>query len=285
VPGWGTFYLSQRETRFETATGAVFPAGKYIGFNPNSAGSPAVLQAAVVRAKGGNLESAEAWVRRKVQNWQQTIDEGKAVALKGLGTFIGNHRFSPEQSGPIDAASFGFSSILLHRLAQPSALESKVVASLKVVSDQRKNSTALWRKAAVAAAVTALVTLGVFQSELPTQAAGWFAPQPTEAIEIEPGEISQEAAVTPEEVDIKDAPVVVAPVKAHTHYVVVGSFKEAQNAENLAADLKARGLEVELLKGSLLKVGIGFGSRAEATAELAQIKANVNAHAWIYARR
>lgn len=287
VPGWGTFFLANRETRFEHATGAVFPAGKYIAFNPNSSSSATTLHTVVAKEIGGNLEAAESWVRRKINTWQEKIDQGSVLKLEGLGTFRKGGQFLAEQNNPLDAENFGFTQILLHPVHSPSALESKVSASLKVVSEQRSNAAALWKRAAVAAAVSALIGLGIFQSDLPTQAAGWFGPSteaPTKSI-IEKVESDNNAV---DVADVVEEEVVAAPVKSaasYSHFIVVGSFKEPQNAHNLAAELEADGLEIHIIEGSLMKVGIGFESRGEAAAELAQIKSSINKHAWIYARR
>lgn len=288
VPGWGTFFLANRETRFEHATGAVFPAGKYIAFNPNSSSSATTLHTVVAKEIGGNLEAAESWVRRKINTWQEKIDQSSVLKLEGLGTFRKGGQFLAEQNNPLDAANFGFTQILLHPVHSPSALESKVSASLKVVSEQRSNAVALWKRAAVAAAVSALIGLGIFQSDLPTQAAGWFAPSieaPTKSI-IE--KVENEGTEATDATDVVEEKVIATPVKStasYSHFVVVGSFKEAQNAHNLAAELEADGLEIHIIEGSLMKVGIGFESRGEAAAELAQIKSSINKHAWIYARR
>jgi cell division septation protein DedD len=56
------------------------------------------------------------------------------------------------------------------------------------------------------------------------------------------------------------------------------------NATTLAAELKAEGMDVSILPGSLMKVGIGnYLSREAAKQDLAQIQSSINQHAWIYA--
>ncbi|NDH90492.1 MAG: SPOR domain-containing protein, partial [Flavobacteriia bacterium] len=68
------------------------------------------------------------------------------------------------------------------------------------------------------------------------------------------------------------------------YYIVVGSFKIEDNATTLAAELKADGMDVSILPGSLMKVGIGnYLTREAAKQDLAQIQSNINQHAWIYA--
>ena len=185
----------------------------------------------------------------------------------------------------------------MHAVHEPSALQSKVSASLKLVTESREKGLKAWQKAAVAAAVTALFGLGIFQSELPTEMAGWLGSLSTTSaavetpVEADATEVTKPETMTPETVtDIAvetPAPVskvVTQPTKGMGYYIVVGSFKEALNAEVLSEEIAAKGYNVSVLPGSLKKVGIGhFASRAAAKAELAKIKSEVNSHAWIFA--
>ena len=109
-----------------------------------------------------SMEMAESWIARKVNQWQSTLDSGSILLLQGLGSFRKNGTLVAEKNNQFDHYSFGFSTVMLHALNEPSALESKVAASLKMVTEQRSEGLKAWRK--VAAAITALVTLGVYQS-------------------------------------------------------------------------------------------------------------------------
>ena len=240
------------------------------------------------------MEVAESWIRRKVNQWQTTLDSGSVLMLTGLGSFRKNGMFQPERENQFDPNSFGFTAVMMHRISEPSALESKVVASLKMVTEQRENGLASWRKAAVAAAITALISLGVYQSDLTPQAmAGWFTPTPAaqealdgfEAVETEsllPAETAVDIEATPREEHTPS----LSPIKTESkrYYIVVGSFKMENNALNLAEELQGQGHVVKVLPGSLKKVGLGgFESREQAKSALAGIKAEVNSYAWIYA--
>ena len=293
IPGWGAFYLVEKEARWDAVTNTAFPRGKYVAFNPARSSSENTLLPNVMRTLGGSMEVAESWIRRKVNQWQTTLDSGSILMLSGLGSFRKNGMFQPERENQFDPNSFGFTAVMMHRISEPSALESKVVASLKMVTEQRENGLASWRKAAVAAAITALISLGVYQSEITPQAmAGWFTQTPTaqealdnfEAVETEatPTETVVAIEVTTAE---KNTPSL-SPVKTESkrYYIVVGSFKMENNALTLAEELQGKGHEVKVLPGSLMKVGLGgFESREEAKLALSGIKAEVNSYAWIYA--
>ena len=179
IPGWGAFYLVEKEARWDAVTNTAFPRGKYVAFNPARSSSENTLLPNVMRTLGGSMEVAESWIRRKVNQWQTTLDSGSVLMLTGLGSFRKNGMFQPERENQFDPNSFGFTAVMMHRISEPSALESKVGASLKMVTEQRENGLASWRKAAVAAAITALISLGVYQSDItPQTMAGWFTQTP-----------------------------------------------------------------------------------------------------------
>ena len=294
IPGWGAFYLVEKEARWDAVTKTAFPRGKYVAFNPARTSNDNTLLPTVMRTLGGSMEVAESWIRRKVNQWQTTLDSGSILMLSGLGSFRKNGMFQPERENQFDPNSFGFTAVMMHRISEPSALESKVVASLKMVTEQRENGLASWRKAAVAAAITALISLGVYQSEITPQAmAGWFTQTPTaqealdnfEAVETE-ATLPTETVVAIEVTTAEKTTPSLSPVKTESkrYYIVVGSFKMENNALTLAEELQGKGHEVKVLPGSLMKVGLGgFESREEAKLALSGIKAEVNSYAWIYA--
>jgi len=293
IPSWGTFYLMEKPARWDAVTNTAFPRGKYVGFTPSNTTTENSLLPAVMKQMRCTMEMAESWIARKVNQWQSTLDSGSILLLQGLGSFRKNGAFVAEKNNQFDHHSFGFSTVMLHALNEPSALETKVAASLKMVTEQRSEGLKLWRKAAVAAAITALVTLGVYQSDLRTEMAGWFAPgrgieldhsdrKPTEPSLIEtPAEEEVEAVVS---APVQTPTVVRKATATKKYYIVVGSFKIEDNATTLAAELKAEGMDVSILPGSLMKVGIGnYLSREAAKQDLAQIQSSINQHAWIYA--
>jgi hypothetical protein len=198
----------EKPARWDAVTNTAFPRGKYVGFTPSNTTTENSLLPAVMKQMRCTMEMAESWIARKVNQWQSTLDSGSILLLQGLGSFRKNGAFVAEKNNQFDHHSFGFSTVMLHALNEPSALETKVAASLKMVTEQRSEGLKLWRKAAVAAAITALVTLGVYQSDLRTEMAGWFAPgrgieldhsdsQPTAPSILEtPAEEEVEAAVS-----------------------------------------------------------------------------------------
>ena len=298
IPSWGTFYLMEKPARWDAVTNTAFPRGKYVGFTPSNTTTENSLLPAVMKQMRCTMEMAESWIARKVNQWQSTLDSGSILLLQGLGSFRKNGAFVAEKNNQFDHHSFGFSTVMMHALNEPSALETKVAASLKMVTEQRSEGLKLWRKAAVAAAITALVTLGVYQSDLRTEMAGWFAPgrgielDHSDRQPIAPSILNTAAENAPAEEEIEavvstpaQAPTVVRKATAtKKYYIVVGSFKMQDNASTLAAELQDKGMDISILPGSLLKVGIGnYLSREAAKQDLAQIQSSINQHAWIYA--
>ena len=300
LPGWGTFFLMEKAARWDAVTNTAFPRGKYVGFTPSNMTTENTLLPAVMKQMRCGMEVGESWIHRKVNQWQTTLDSGSILLLQGLGSFRKNGAFVPEKNNQFDAHSFGFSSVMLHPLSEPSALETKVAASLKIVAENRSQGLKAWRKAAVAAAITALVSLGVYQTELHTEMAGWFAPG--RSIQLDHSDRTNhsiDAVATPAANDVVEAteeiaveiPAVAAPkvvkktaVATKKYYIVVGSFKMEENATNLAKELQAEGMDINILPGSLIKVGVGnYLTREAAKQDLAEIQKSINKYAWIYA--
>jgi len=293
LSGWGTFTLKEQSVRWNHITNTAFPAGKYLQFSPNPSSERDTLLPEVMKSLGASMEVAEQWLVRKIKGWQSELDAGNVLMLPGLGSFPAQGKFQPEP-GTFDAQSFGFVPVMIHKLEEPSALQSKVVASLKIASENKQSTLKAWQRAGAAAAVAALFGLGVMQSSVATQVAGWFAAEeviPSTEPELTPIESTESVEeITPVSVETEAVPdlTVIKPVTQVKHSngysVIVGSFREGANADNYAAELAAKGLEVNLIPGSLRKVGIGhYQTRAEAVQAITQIKSTVNSGAWIYA--
>jgi len=293
LSGWGTFYLKEQSVRWNHITNTAFPAGKYLHFSPNPSSERDTLLPEVMKSLGASMEVAEQWLGRKINAWQKELDAGNVLMLPGLGSFPAQHKFQAEP-GTFNAESFGFVPVMIHKLSEPSALQSKMISSLKMASESKPRTTAAWQRAGAAAAVAALFSIGVLQSSVVTQVAGWFTEEnsspvlnndlgaitPTEEAE----EISPEALEEVVKVEEPTALPVTQSKYSAGYSVVVGSFREGANADNYAAELAAKGLEVHLIPGSLKKVGIGhYQTRAEALKAVSQIKSSVNSGAWIYA--
>ena len=81
IPGCGAFYLVEKEARWDAATNTAFPRGKYVAFNPARSSIENTLLPTVMRTLGGSMEIAESWIRRKVNQWQTTLDSGSVLML------------------------------------------------------------------------------------------------------------------------------------------------------------------------------------------------------------
>ena len=293
LPGWGSFYLEKQVAKWDEITSTAFPSGKYIGFRASFSSTENTLVTTVMKELGSSMEVAEHWIHRKVNAWQLVLDEGGVLMLPGIGSFPAQNLFKADGHS-LDAQSFGLTPIMVHAINEPSALQSKVVASLKIASEQRTTGLRNWQRASAAAAVALLFGLGVFQSPWPTEMAGWFT---STASEIPVEEAVSEPATEEANTIESNVPEAVNKTSRETslttgsiehglkagYSIVVGSFKMPENAESLATTLSQEGYSVHIISGSLAKVGVGeFATRAEAKAALQGIKASVNSHAWIY---
>ena len=293
LPGWGSFYLEKQVAKWDAITSTAFPSGKYISFRASISSSENTLVGTVMRELGSTMEVAEHWIHRKVFAWQQVLDEGGVLMLPGIGSFPAPNVFKPDGQS-LDAQSFGLTPVMVHAINEPSALQTKVVASLKMATEQRATGLRTWQRASAAAAVALLFGLGLFQSPWSTEMAGWFT-SPAQ-VEVEDGltdEVEAVEELTTEEIAPVNVVETPAPPRvemgtvekglASGYSIVVGSFKMPENAENLAQSLASDGMDVHIISGSLVKVGVGhYSTRAEAKQALQGIKASVNSHAWIY---
>lgn len=280
VSGWGTFALKHEDARWNHLTDTAFPAGQYLTFRALPGASNDTLLPEVMKSLGVSLEVAEQWVQRKIQGWQEQLDGGNVIMLSGLGSFTSKDQFQPE-TGTFDDAQFGFAPVMIHKLSEPSALQSKVVASLKMAAEDRKSTLVNWQRTGAAAAVAALFAIGVYQTPVVTQVAGWLSsPAATEV------DTPIEEDVTPSIEDISSSPSTPVEIaqENHGYSIVVGSFKVAENADNYALELQSKDFDAVVIPGSLRKVGIGtYASRKDAVKALQQVKATVNSQAWIFA--
>ena len=266
-------------------------------FSKESAPSKHLL-IAVAKKSGGNVEAAQVWLRRKVQLWQSELDRNNLIVLEGLGTFRNNGQFLPDQV-QYDPASFGMASVMLHPIHVPSALDARMSVRFKSTTPVAK-TLQLWQKAAAAAAVAALVTVSFWQTELPTQAAGWIqwpsfkgaevtAPA-SESEALAPQ--SEEEAVLAEDAGNETAEEV-APTDLETpqqtaltgaYTLVVGAFSQPENAQVFAERVRAQGWEANVVEKHLYIVQLGnFDSREMAAEQLSNVKKSINEQAWICA--
>ena len=91
-----------------------------------------------MKSLGASMEVAEQWIGRKIKGWQNEIDKGNVVMLSTSRFLSIGNKFNAEP-GTFDAQSFGFVPIMIHKLEEQSALQSKVVASLKIPVEDTKH--------------------------------------------------------------------------------------------------------------------------------------------------
>lgn len=318
VPGWGVLECHPVPAYMSLATHTFFPGGMKISFEENGRVDHQLVTV-VAKKLGGQIDAAEAWIRRKVNGWQTELNQQKLLVLEGLGSFNKEMEFTQDVNATLNPDLFGLSPVHLFELSQPSAIKKGAMPSLKVVKEDRGKRLVAWRRAAVAASVAAMLSLGYFQSDLPAQMAGWSHyvdpaswnvtwPWSGEDVPVEtttevstasapitaPFEEAVEEVIT-EEVVAEE--VVVSSVQNTTtttaaatytgtvYHIIVGSFADPSNATNLSAELTDAGFTTTILPGHLDKVSVGqYTNRDEAATALKSIKRNVEKHAWIYAK-
>ncbi len=318
VPGFGAFVTMSFSAELNLATQMFTPPGKRLSFQPGLRTDDGVLRKEIARLDNRSQDVVRLEVSDIVSDWHSQLHKGERIRLEGLGLFYidrqGELQFKPQIDTNYDASRFGLGVFRASPLV--SIPSEKRVIPLHERKDRKRNN--FWHAAAVAVGVTGLLTIGGLKSDLqlPTDLAGFMKfgdsleiEQSAAALEenkIEEANTEADAETTQQEtianeveetvadvtpaaevpsIEITAEPVTETPVQAGTYYVIVGSFVEVNNANDLFRELKSKGYNPVLLPfdGRFNKVAVAeFSSRASATEALRSYKRDVQRGAWIY---
>lgn len=308
VPGFGAFVAKWFSAEMNNATQMFVPPGRRLSFQPGLRSDDGLLLNSIARHEQRRTDVVRIEVSDIVSHWHSVLHKGEKIRLDGLGLFYidrqGELQFKPIIDANFDAKFFGLGVFRASPII--SIPENKRVVPIHEREDRRRFP--LWRAAAVAIGVTGLLTIGGMKSgiEMPNNWAGfnWISSDSsTEVTDEEPAEdIAQEEVVTSEEaqpvqaevqveesslpaVEVVTESVAVSPVETGQYYVIVGSFVEKANADDLYRELTSKGYEPHVLPfdGKYTKVAIAsFGNRQAATEQLRSYRQEVQRGAWIY---
>ncbi len=323
VPGFGAFLTRHYPAEINSATHMMRPPSRRVSFNSRIKENDGLLAKYISIYENRSYNEALDSISIFVRSWKRILKTGKKVNLPGIGRLYLDKeekiQFNPAIDVNYDKSSFGlsiFRSPAVHREAEiKKSVQRAIDLHIPPRTDQERQRRALpfLRWAAVLAPFLALgVTAAVYLSNNPgpyhvisgfnpfnTNEAPQEQTLPEPALkevtetELSTPIISDEAPYQADEssipVEEKEVPVKAGVTPKATqpgsHHIIVGSFKEAINAQNYVAELQSRGYDAYLAAGDARfnRVAIGNYRTAEsAHAELSSIKSQVNAGAWVY---
>lgn len=304
VPGFGAFVAKSFSAELNTATQMFMPPGRRLSFQPGLRADDGLLLKHIARVENRSVDVVRLQVSDAVSHWHAQLHRGERVRIEDLGLFYidrqGELQFKPQIDFNYDANFFGLG--VFRATPVVSIADDKRVVPLHERKD--RNRSPFWRAAAVAAGVAGLLTIGGVKSgvEFPMELAGfdsWFKSDSSETEEevtsseetpSAPAETTTEVSNERTEsefpeVAVETTPVAVSPVEVGQYYVIVGSFVEKANADDLHNELSQKGYDPLVLPfdGKYNKVAIqAYSSREAAISGLRKYKKDVQRGAWIY---
>ncbi len=321
IPGLGGLVAQYFRSEINPGTNIMRPPSKRISFHEELMANSHLLITRISDDEKISLAETNKLIEKTVKDWQLTLAEGDSIKLEGIGRFYQDKKgavcFNQSLEANFNLDSFGldmFRATAIQRDVQIKAAVTTAIQdhiSPKAERESNRKVFPYWRAAAVFAGVGALLTLGFFKSEinLNDEFMANFNPLhysraievpvasekalPKEADSESPAEAVksvryEELVNTPVETPEPNNGIgdLITPASEVLPYqVIVGSFKDVTNAQDLILRLQRMGYEPRILEdnSSFSKVSIqGFENRAQAVSSLKSYKARVNKGAWIY---
>lgn len=309
VPGFGAFVARSFPAELNAATQMFVPPSRKLSFQPGLRSDDHMLRTTIARREQRSEDVIRLQISDIVSNWHKLLHKGEKLRLDGIGMFYidrqGELQFKPLVDVNFDLNHFGLGVFRASPLVVIN--EEARVIPLQERTDRKKFP--LWRAAAVTVGITSLLAIGGAKSgfEVPSEIAGfdwknWFNSSSEEEVDAVDEAIntvtetnasapSTETVAEPEvvetatEIEVVSEPIAITPVQAGTYYVIVGSFVEKANADDLHRELSRKGFHPEILPfdGKYNKVAVSsYPSREAATQALRTYKNQVQRGAWIY---
>lgn len=252
IPGFGGFVTNYKQAGLQSSQ--FTPPGKSVSFNKKLNFNDGLFINHIASEEGINYIAARKKVERMVQELNYRLTDGEEVSIPGLGILLFDEQqhlvFTPKVEENLNLDAFGLSpfsyeSLFSRQLAPKATPKEERQASVEVIFQKRS-----LKKVAVAIPLVlalALVPLknntNNFQKSTLTAfsemtAAPAPASEPAAEISL-PAEPIAEAVAEPE-IAQEIVPVQEAPAR---YFLIVGSFKNPENAEVFIHELGQKGYE------------------------------------------
>jgi len=322
IPKFGGLVAQRFRAEINYGTNIMRPPSKRISFHEGLTANSHLLISELAKTAKLSVEEANEFISQTIKNWYLDLAAGNSIKVDGIGRFYQDKNgaicFNQSLESNFDLDAFGLdifrATIIKREAGAPEAVQSAI---LKRIKKDRTINFPYWQAAAVFTGIGALLTMGFMKSDinLNDKLRATFNPLHfSRSIEV-PAVVSTErvlptsasepkatpATTTPEIeatiiVDETPAPVIKPVANPNPtpqtsnlpYHVVVGSFKELNNAADLIERLAQMGYQAEIidLDATFKKVSIqSYATRTEAARALNLYKGKVNKGAWIYTRK
>lgn len=301
------------------------PPSRRIYFNPGLTENDGLLAKSISLTDRRPYKEAITMIGEEVKCWKDILESGEKVQLKGIGRLyideMGKLQFAPTLENNYQRSSYGlsiFRSPALEREARirtaiQKSIETKKAQPAPVTSNpvaKKKSARIPWAAVlgpVIFAGILGAAYLGI-KNEPFQEVSGltWLEWTHSKSLydisgevisEEAPSEVVEETtepvspAVSSEEISVDEAVEEITVeedipmTQLYPFHIVVGSFKDMENAENYVQQLRARGFDAYTAEGDnrFMRVAVGnFATRAQAENALRGVRRSINSQAWIY---
>lgn len=299
VPGFGAFLTETQSAQLHETSHTFYPPKKTISFNAYLKNNDGLLANHIAQAEKMTYEIAVTAIQNEVNSWKNSLQNNGAFSLKNIGELTLNSEKNLVFV-PVDHFNYLTSSFGLTNFVSPSVkreVYKKEVEQLEekapiIFTPEKRSSNNLLKYAAIFVLGAGLIgTSGYFGNSYYKNKVELETLAVQTRVQEKVNQKIQEAtfiienplpAVTLNTVDKEEK--VVTSVSMPYH-IGAGSFKSKENATKLYQSLLQSGYKAEILpenEKGLFPVYYGsFATNDEAQKELAKIKKEKDANAWI----
>ena len=303
VPGFGGFIGSYLHARVNPVSHSFSPPFKSLLFNVSLKQNDGLLATRIANREKISFTQANVLISVMVDQWNRKLRANQSVIIPYVGTLSqdkeGIIRFEQDRQSNFNEESFGLSSFIspaIRRSGFQKRTAKKITKYLEPSSHKRRIIPKPLRWAAIlalpigAAAILSIThfdkirNLSLNYSSLITSVTSGISEKKSVPVTkiIVPARkiVSKPVAPIPEikkEVRVKET--------LKPFAIIVGAFRIEQNANNLVADLRAKGYDAKILditKAGLFRVSLqNFAVKEEALTKLNSVRSEDFSSAWL----
>jgi cell division septation protein DedD len=278
LPDFGGFVGNPQSAKLNKTTGILSPPSKQILFNSNLKTNDGLLITHISNQEGITQEIAKQNVITFANENNNKLAVSKALRIDKIGLFtLGKEEniiFLQDSANNYSLDAFGMKAANNKTISRVNEVEEKVVSTIQNIRNQNRNPRAFLRAAAVIIPLVALSYLSISQQDRINNAY-------TQMATLNPfttTKIVEEIIETPMIEEVA-TPII---TQQHTFYIIAGAFSKQRNADKMAAKLKKRNYNAEIVEGgNLMRVSYNsFTNKEDAILALKEIKQE-NPSAWL----
>ncbi len=245
--GFGAFVPKYVAAKNFTEQGWIDPPSRMVAFNPALKMNDGILLHYVAQREGLTAPKALAVIDALVADYLYSLDHGKPVVIKGLGTVSKNgedYTFHADPEATLLPEAFGLERVLLPKKA-PEKVPSKTPVASISGQHHSKRKMGLWLYVPLLLIMIATIVWLVYQFIIPKQEQ--ISPAEVTPV-IEQAEIFEVPPVTADSINqvpqdslIQDISIEREHPREGIYYVIGGSFRSRENAEKYFEQAIKRG--------------------------------------------